>query len=63
MEDSELFVPHEAPTELEKRVSQELLLESETHESYAQLVWRRFRRSKAAIAGALLVLALTIMAA
>jgi peptide/nickel transport system permease protein len=33
----------------------------EEHESYFQLVWRRFRRSKAAIAGALLVLSLAVM--
>jgi len=39
-----------------------LLRETEEHESYFQLVWRRFRRSKAAIAGALLVLGLTVMA-
>jgi len=39
-----------------------LLREVEAHESYAQLVWRRFQRSKAAIAGALLVLGLTVMA-
>lgn len=32
------------------------------HESYAQLVWRRFRRSKAAIVGGLLVLTLSVMA-
>jgi peptide/nickel transport system permease protein len=62
MEDSELFVPQEATTPLEKRVSMELLRESEAHESYGQLVWRRFRRSKAAIVGALLVLALVLMA-
>ena len=31
-------------------------------ESYTQLVWRRFRRSKAAIAGGLIVLILTMMA-
>lgn len=36
--------------------------EMEVHESYFQLVWRRFRRSKAAIFGGLLVLALAIMA-
>jgi len=39
-----------------------LLRDIEEHESYAQLVWRRFKRSKAAIAGALLVLELALMA-
>jgi peptide/nickel transport system permease protein len=39
-----------------------LLRESDQHESYFQLVWRRFRKSKAAIAGGLLVLALVVMA-
>ena len=39
-----------------------LLREFEEHESYAQLVWRRFKRSKAALVGALLVLALIILA-
>jgi peptide/nickel transport system permease protein len=34
----------------------------ERHESYGQLVWRRFRRSKAAILGGMLVLMLCIMA-
>ncbi len=34
----------------------------ELHESYFQLVWRRFRRSKVSIIGGLMVLALTFMA-
>jgi peptide/nickel transport system permease protein len=42
--------------------SEGLLREFEEHESYAQLVWRRFKRSKAALVGALLVLALIILA-
>jgi len=62
MEDSELFVPQVTPTELEIAVSRELIRESEVHESYSQLVWRRFRRSKAAIAGALMVLTLVVVA-
>ena len=44
------------------RANEALLDESGRHESYFQLVWRRFRRSKAAIAGGLLVLALVILA-
>lgn len=43
-------------------VDQILIGEFEEHESYAQLVWRRFRRSSAALAGAALVLGLMIMA-
>lgn len=43
-------------------VDQVLIGEFEEHESYAQLVWRRFRRSSAALAGAALVLGLMIMA-
>lgn len=35
--------------------------EREAHESYSQLVWRRFRRSKVAIVGGLMVLTLTIL--
>src|SRR5688572_4874959 len=36
--------------------------EKEQHESYSQLVWRRFRRSKVAIVGGLMVLTLVILA-
>ena len=32
------------------------------HESYFQLVWRRFRRSQVAIVGALMVLTMIILA-
>ena len=32
------------------------LSEDEQHESYFQLVWRRFRKSKPAIAGALMII-------
>jgi peptide/nickel transport system permease protein len=35
---------------------------TERHESYGQLVWRRFKRSKAAILGGLLVIMLVILA-
>jgi peptide/nickel transport system permease protein len=35
---------------------------TQRNESYAQLVWRRFRRSKAAIAGGLIVITLAILA-
>lgn len=41
---------------------QEIQPKRELHESYFQLVWQRFRKSKAAIAGGLLVLALAILA-
>jgi peptide/nickel transport system permease protein len=37
--------------------------ETEEHESYFQLVWRRFRRSRASIVGALMVMTLVILAA
>lgn len=40
----------------------ELIEQMEVQESYGQLVWQRFRRSNAAIVGALLVLALVILA-
>ncbi len=36
--------------------------ESEKHESYLQLVWQRFRRSKPAIAGGMMVITLVVMA-
>jgi len=36
--------------------------EGELHESYFQLVWRRFRKSKPAIAGAIMIVGLTILA-
>jgi len=36
--------------------------EGELHESYFQLVWRRFRKSKPAIAGAIMIIGLVIFA-
>jgi peptide/nickel transport system permease protein len=39
-----------------------LLRINRTHESYGQLVWRKFRKSQIAIVGGLVVLALVIMA-
>jgi peptide/nickel transport system permease protein len=36
--------------------------EVERHESYFELVWKKFQKSKAAIAGGLMILALTILA-
>jgi peptide/nickel transport system permease protein len=39
-----------------------VLEESEQHESYFQLVWRRFRKSKPAIVGGLMVLTLALLA-
>jgi peptide/nickel transport system permease protein len=44
-----------------KKVSQ-VLSGHEVNESYAQLVWRRFRRSTASIAGGLMVLVLIMLA-
>jgi len=40
----------------------QLIAEHEQNESYFQLVWRRFRRSKASIAGGLMVLMLSLLA-
>lgn len=40
-----------------------ILKESGANESYAQLVWRRFKRSRISIVGALIVIALSILAA
>jgi peptide/nickel transport system permease protein len=56
------LAPQEPQSSLEPAADATILRESAQHESYSQLVWRRFRRSKAAIFGALLVLALVIMA-
>lgn len=63
MATAELLDLQERPGAQGKRVSETLLGELEGHESYFQLVWRRFKRSKASIIGALLVLGLTILAA
>ncbi len=54
--------PQEPKTPLDEMAEETLLRESAQHESYFQLVWRRFRKSKAAIAGGLLVLALVTLA-
>jgi peptide/nickel transport system permease protein len=43
-------------------ITANLLLGQEKNESYIQLVWRRFRRSKASIVGGLMVLTLIILA-
>lgn len=52
-----------AVNEAEPPVGQlELDLGSEQHESYFQLVWQRFKKSKPAIAGGLMVLSLVILA-
>jgi peptide/nickel transport system permease protein len=56
------LAPQEPKTPLEELNEETLLRESGMHESYFQLVWRRFRKSKAAIVGALLVVALVILA-
>ena len=59
MATEETRTPNKRP---DASVDQVLIGEFEEHESYAQLVWRRFRRSSAALAGAALVLGLMIMA-
>jgi peptide/nickel transport system permease protein len=38
------------------------LTEGEQHESYFQLVWRRFRKSKPAIAGGIMIIGLVVLA-
>jgi peptide/nickel transport system permease protein len=38
------------------------IIEGEQHESYVQLVWRRFRKSKPAIAGGIMIIGLVILA-
>jgi peptide/nickel transport system permease protein len=38
------------------------ITEGEQHESYIQLVWRRFRKSKPAIAGGIMIIGLAILA-
>jgi peptide/nickel transport system permease protein len=43
-------------------VDQIQIIESEHHESYFELVWRRFRRSKASVFGGFMVLTLIILA-
>jgi len=39
-----------------------VLSEGEQHESYFQLVWRRFRKSKPAIAGGIMIIGLMVLA-
>jgi peptide/nickel transport system permease protein len=62
MDSTYTFLAPEPKTPLEEAAEELMLRESAQHESYFQLVWRRFRKSKAAIVGALLVLALVILA-
>jgi peptide/nickel transport system permease protein len=51
------------PTAQETQTSQiALLSEGEQHESYFQLVWRRFRKSKPAIAGGIMIIGLAVFA-
>jgi peptide/nickel transport system permease protein len=51
------------PTAQETQSSQiAALSEDEQHESYLQLVWRRFRKSKPAIAGGIMIIGLAILA-
>jgi peptide/nickel transport system permease protein len=49
-------------TEPTDAVVAEIVTEREEHESYFQLVWRRFRKSRPAIIGGLLVLMLILLA-
>ncbi len=56
------LAPQEPESPLDEAAKAILLRESGMHESYFQLVWRRFRKSKAAIVGALLVVALVTLA-
>jgi peptide/nickel transport system permease protein len=47
----------------EKQTSQIVsITEGEQHQSYVQLVWQRFRKSKPAIAGAIMIIGLVILA-
>jgi len=51
------------PTAQETQTSQiASLSEGEQHESYFQLVWRRFRKSKPAIVGGIMIIGLAILA-
>jgi len=61
MQDTNTLLPPDE-TAAEPARTQTIVAETEPHEGYFQLVWRRFRRSKASIFGGLLVLALAIMA-
>jgi peptide/nickel transport system permease protein len=42
---------------------EQLLAKTERHESYTQLVWRRFRRSRISIVGGLIIITLMMLAA
>ncbi|MCK6628979.1 MAG: ABC transporter permease [Anaerolineae bacterium] len=55
MSDMSLTIGQNVPEVIEKT-------ETERHESYFELVWKKFQRSKPAIAGGLMILALTILA-
>ncbi|OQA44650.1 MAG: Oligopeptide transport system permease protein OppC [Chloroflexi bacterium ADurb.Bin325] len=61
MQDTDMLLPSD-DTAAEPASVQTIMAETEPHEGYFQLVWRRFKRSKASIFGGLLVLALAIMA-
>jgi len=51
------------PTAQETQSSQiASISEGEQHESYIQLVWRRFRKSKPAIAGGIMIIGLAVLA-
>jgi peptide/nickel transport system permease protein len=48
--------------QVESPAGTQLIAEEQAHESYAQLVWRRFRRSPVSIVGALMVITLIMLA-
>ncbi len=62
MDSTDTIRQRQESTLLDEKADTTPLLETSQHESYFQLVWRRFRKSKAAIVGGLLVLTLVIMA-
>ncbi len=56
-----VFPPNTQPN-LGPLTLEQILARSEANESYFQLVWRRFRRSRVSIVGSLMVLILAILA-
>jgi peptide/nickel transport system permease protein len=47
---------------LDEPVADTEITETEKHESYSQLVWKKFKKSKPAIAGGLMILSLAVLA-
>jgi peptide/nickel transport system permease protein len=56
------YYPPAESTDIDIPVAGETFVGEEAHESYFQLVWRRFRRSKVSIIGAIMVLTLVFLA-